>query len=97
MRRRILASVALAVVPLLALAADPPGRSPRERDERGMRIYYMGFLTRGPAWTPEQTDATRVLQEAHLANIGRLALRIIPWYGPYGLTYADRAVPEAAP
>jgi uncharacterized protein YciI len=107
-----------------------------------MRIYYMGFLTRGPAWTPEVTDATRALQEAHLANInrlaedgrlliagpfaydetdvdqtlrgiyifdtetraeaeelartdpavqaGRLALRIVPWYGPYGLTYADR-------
>jgi hypothetical protein len=97
MGRRILGFFALAVVPLLALAADPPGRSPRERDERGMRIYYMGFLTGGPAWTPEQTDATRALQEAHLANIGRLALRIIPWYGPYGLTYADRAVPEAAP
>jgi ketosteroid isomerase-like protein len=29
---------------------------------------------------------------------GRLALRIIPWYGPYGLTLADRPRPaEAAP
>jgi len=149
MGRRILAFFALVVVPLLALAAEPPKRSPRERDERGMRIYYMGFLTRGPAWTPEQTDATRALQQAHIGNIqrlaedgrlliagpfvyddtdadqtlrgififdtetraeaeelartdpavqaGRLALRIIPWYGPYGLTYADRSVPEAAP
>jgi len=149
MRRRILVCFALAVVPLLAAAADPPRRSPRERDERGMRIYYVGFLTRGPAWTPEVTDATRALQEAHLANIerlaedgrlliagpfvydesdvdqtlrgiyifdtetraeaeelartdpavqaGRLALRIVPWYGPYGLTYADRESPKVTP
>lgn len=147
MHRRVVIAVALAAMPLLALAADPPKRSPRERDERGMRIYYMGFLTRGPAWTPEVTDATRALQEAHLANIrrlaedgrlliagpfaydetdadqslrgififdtetraeaeelartdpavqaGRLALRIVPWYGPYGLTYADREAAKA--
>ena len=149
MSRRVLTFCVLAVVPLLALAAEPPKRSPRERDERGMRIYYMGFLTRGPAWTPEVTDATRALQQAHLANItrlaedgrlliagpfaydesdadqslrgififdtetraeaeelartdpavqaGRLALRIVPWYGPYGLTYADREQAKAKP
>ena len=149
MNRRIVAAVALVVAPLFAVAAEPPKRSPRERDERGMRIYYMGFLTRGPAWTPEVTDATRALQQAHLANItrlaedgrlliagpfaydesdadqslrgififdtetraeaeelartdpavqaGRLALRIIPWYGPYGLTYADREQAKAKP
>jgi len=147
--RRIVAAVALVVAPLFAVAAEPPQRSPRERDERGMRIYYMGFLTRGPAWTPEVTDATRALQQAHLADItrlaedgrlliagpfaydesdadqslrgifvfdtetraeaeelartdpavqaGRLALRIIPWYGPYGLTYADREQAKAKP
>jgi len=71
--RRIVAAVALVVAPLFAVAAEPQKRSPRERDERGMRIYYMGFLTRGPAWTPEVTDATRALQQAHLANITRLA------------------------
>ena len=127
----------------LAAAEEPPQRSVRERDKRGMRTYYMGFLTRGPNWTPEVTEATKALQEAHLANInrlaedgrlliagpfsydstdadqslrgififdtetraeaeelaatdpavkaGRLAIRIIPWYGPYGLTYADHA------
>jgi uncharacterized protein YciI len=149
MHRRIVIAVALATVALLALAADPQRPSSRERDERGMRIYYMGLLTRGPAWTPEVNDATRALQEAHLANIqrlaedgrlliagpfaydesdadqtlrgiyifdtetraeaeelartdpavqaGRLALRIVPWYGPYGLTYADREQPKATP
>ena len=127
----------------LAGAGASAKRSPRERDERGMRTYFMGFLTRGPNWTPEQTEATKALQEAHLASInrlaedgrlliagpffydpadadqslrgififdtetraeaeelaatdpavkaGRLAIRIIPWYGPYGLTYADHA------
>ena len=135
------ALLVLLALPLLAAAEEPAKRSPRERDERGMRIYYMGFLTRGPAWTPEVTEATRRLQEEHLANInrlaedgrlliagpfsyestdadqslrgififdtetrveaeelaatdpavkaGRLAIRIIPWYGPFGLTYAD--------
>jgi len=151
MRRLLLAALglALALAPSLALAADPPSRSPRERDERGMRIYFMGFLSRGPAWTAEVTDATRALQEAHLANIrrlaadgrlliagpfayeesdtdqslrgififdtetraeaeelartdpavqaGRLAIRIVPWYGPYGLTYADREAAKPAP
>lgn len=111
-------------------------------DANGMRIYQMGFLTRGEKWTPEVSDATRELQQAHLANIrrladegslliagpfvhddsdddqslrgififdvptredalrlsqsdpavqaGRLAIRIVPWYGPCGLTYAAR-------
>ncbi|MFH1177096.1 MAG: YciI family protein [Acidobacteriota bacterium] len=130
-------------LPLLAGAEEPAKKSLREPDENGMRVYYMGFLTRGPSWTPEQTEATAKLQQAHLANInrlaedgrlliagpflyeagdtdqslrgififdtetraeaeelaktdpavkaGRLAIRIIPWYGPYGLTYADHA------
>lgn len=142
MNRRVLIAVIAALAPLLAAAAEAPKRSPRERDERGMRIYYMGFLTRGPAWTPEVTEATMKLQEAHMANIrrlaedgrlliagpfsydasdedqslrgififdtetraeaeelartdpavkaGRLAIRVIPWYGPYGLTTEDR-------
>lgn len=143
---RRLAAVLLLALPLLAAAAtaeEAPKKSIRDRDERGMRTYFMGFLTRGPRWTPEVTEETRKLQAAHLANIerlakdgrlliagpfsyektdedqslrgififdtetraeaeelaktdpavqaGRLAIRIIPWYGPYGLTYADHA------
>jgi uncharacterized protein YciI len=149
MRRILLAALVLILAPSLALANDPATRSPVERDERGMRIYYMGFLSRGPAWTAEVTDQTRALQEAHLANIrrlaedgrlliagpfaydetdtdqslrgififdtetraeaeelartdpavraGRLAIRVVPWYGPYGLTYADREADAPAP
>ena len=35
--------------------------------------YYFAFLLRGPEWTPEQTPELERLQEAHLANIRRLA------------------------
>jgi len=149
MRRTITAIVALFALAAAASAQEPASRSVRERDARGMRTYYMGFLTRGPKWTPEQTDATQALQEAHLANIrrlaaagklliagpfmydenepdqslrgififdtetraeaealartdpavkaGRLSIRIIPWYGPYGLTYADREAERTRP
>jgi uncharacterized protein YciI len=36
-------------------------------------IYYFAFLLRGATWTPEQTPELVRLQEAHLANIRRLA------------------------
>ena len=35
--------------------------------------YYLAFLLRGATWTPEQTPELARLQEAHLANIRRLA------------------------
>lgn len=141
----LLAAATSAAVPeVVSPALSPtPTKSKRAKDARGMRIYYMGFLTRGPAWSPEKTEASAKLQEAHLANIrklaedgrlliagpfaydpkeadqslrgififdtetqaeaeelaksdpavkaGTLAIRIVPWYGPYGLTYEDHA------
>ena len=38
-----------------------------------MTTYYVGFLYRGPKWTPEQTPETESLQKAHLANIMKMA------------------------
>jgi uncharacterized protein YciI len=38
-----------------------------------MTIYYLGLLLKGPTWTAEETPAVLALQEAHLANIRRLA------------------------
>ena len=38
-----------------------------------MTTYYVGFLYRGAKWTPEVTPETTRLQEAHMANIGRMA------------------------
>ncbi len=46
---------------------------------------YIGFLTRGPKWTPEKTPAIEELQKAHLANIGRLAeTKKLVVAGPFG-------------
>jgi len=38
-----------------------------------MARYYMVFLRRGPAWTPESTPETKAIFEGHMANIKRLA------------------------
>lgn len=38
-----------------------------------MTTYVVGFLSRGPNWTPDDTEETRKLQEGHMANIRRMA------------------------
>jgi uncharacterized protein YciI len=37
-----------------------------------MTTYYHGLLRRGSKWTPEVTEETERLQEAHLAHIRRM-------------------------
>ncbi len=65
------------VIVLAALSpralADEPAAASTPRPQYAMTTYYVGFLTRGPKWTPEVTEETKKLQEAHLANISRLA------------------------
>ena len=58
-----------------------------------MTTAYLGFLTRGPQWTPEQTPATAELQKAHLANIMRLAeTKKLVVAGPFGDNTALRGI-----
>jgi uncharacterized protein YciI len=50
-----------------------------------MTTAYLGFLSRGPKWTPEKTPATEELQKAHMANINRLAeMKKLVVAGPFG-------------
>lgn len=36
-------------------------------------VYFMGILTRGAKWTPEETPEIQQLQKDHLAHIGEMA------------------------
>jgi len=38
-----------------------------------MTIYYVYLLRKGPTWSPAETPEISALQEAHLANMKRLA------------------------
>ena len=51
-------------------AAQPPHTGPGGYE---MTTYYVGLLYRGPSWSPEETPERQRIQEAHLANIQRLA------------------------
>jgi uncharacterized protein YciI len=57
---RIALALLIAAAPLLA--ADPPATYE-------MTTYYVGFLYKGPAWTPADTPELQKLQEAHIAHI----------------------------
>lgn len=50
-------------------AQQPPAAEPHYE----MTNYVVGFLRRGPAWTPEQTPETQRIQEGHMANIRKMA------------------------
>jgi uncharacterized protein YciI len=58
---------------LLAVLAMPGGAAEDPRSGFEMTTCYVGLLYRGPAWTPAETPEVRALQEAHLANIRKMA------------------------
>jgi uncharacterized protein YciI len=77
LKRFLLALSALALV----IASDSPAQTPQQSSRMPdigpggfeMTTYYVGFLYRGPKWTPEQTAETEALQKGHMANIQKLA------------------------
>ncbi len=89
------------------------GMAPPETERSGQKAepaktqmvqYYMGFLRKGPKWTPEVTEETKKIQEGHLAHMrksheaGALVLA-----GPFGddgdirgiLIYKTKDIEEA--
>ena len=65
-----------AVLPLLVLpfsVALAPAQSPGA-DDYEMATYQVGFLRKGPNWTPVgDSSELKALQAAHLAHIGKMA------------------------
>jgi uncharacterized protein YciI len=76
---RIVFLIAILVMAGMQAGASPEptptaSPAPAKASEAGpggyeMTTYYVGFLYRGPKWTPEETPETRKLQEGHMANI----------------------------
>ena len=79
MRTALPASLLLALATGCATgrgAATPqPDAAPAATPEKkfSMRVYYMAFLRRGPAWTKERTPEAIEEGKGHMANIERLA------------------------
>ena len=58
-----------------------------------MRMYYMVFLRRGPAWTAAATPEATKVSQAHRANIDRLTKEgLMVVAGPFEGTSGDRAL-----
>ena len=71
-----------------ASAAAAPAQAPTE-----MRMYYMVFLRRGPAWTAAVTPETTKVSQGHRANIDRLTKEgLMVVAGPFEGTSGDRAL-----
>lgn len=72
----ILAAGFLAAAAAVADATQgpPEPKSPPPAEVGGweMTTYFVGFLYRGPKWTPETTPETTRIQEGHMANIRRM-------------------------
>jgi uncharacterized protein YciI len=57
---------------LAARLLAAPATTPTAPVEYEMTTYYVGFLFKGPNWSPEETPERARLQEAHMANIRRM-------------------------
>jgi uncharacterized protein YciI len=72
MRLALAAAIAALIAPSAAVC-QKAATSAAPVPPPGMETYFVGFLNRGPAWTPGETDESRRIQEGHMANINRMA------------------------
>lgn len=73
MKRPLMCAAALAGCLTLGVPGGVHAQAPSQALPPGMDAYLFGLLTRGPGWTPGETDDTRKIQEGHMANIQRMA------------------------
>ena len=72
-------------------ASSPPAAAPAPPPD--MRVYYMVFLRRGPAWTAAVTPETTKVNQGHRANIDRLTKEgLMVVAGPFEGTSGERAL-----
>jgi uncharacterized protein len=72
-------------------ASPQPAAAPAPPPD--MRVYYMVFLRRGPAWTTAVTPETTKVNQGHRANIDRLTKEgLMVVAGPFEGTSGDRAL-----
>ena len=62
----------LYAVSLLFLLSTAASAAPEGPGGYEMTTYQVGFLRKGPAWTPGSTPALEELQKAHLAHIRKM-------------------------
>jgi uncharacterized protein YciI len=64
-------AAALVLVAGKAIAEEPAAKS-NVPDPSTMTTYVVGFLKRGPGWTPGDSPELQKIQEGHMANIRRM-------------------------
>ena len=76
-----------------ARQSTAPAAAAAPAQQTEMRLYYMVFLRRGPAWTAATTPAATAVSRAHRANIDRLTKEgLMVVAGPFEGTSGDRAL-----
>jgi len=91
-------TLALTVVASSGVHAAQTPQSPAQTaaapaQQTEMRMYYMVFLRRGPAWTAAPTPDATAVSRAHRANIDRLSKEgLMVVAGPFEGTSGDRAL-----
>jgi uncharacterized protein YciI len=74
-------------------APQAPAQTAAAQPQTEMRMYYMVFLRRGPAWTAATTPEVTTVSRAHRANIDRLTKEgLMVVAGPFEGTSGDRAL-----